>query len=99
MRLLAPLLLCASIVSAQDNLKELEVIGQIKLQAFDKSEVMDTLSYLSDVHGPRLTASPDFEEAAQWAMSRLKSYGIENVHEEQWVLSAVVGRSRATLPT
>ena len=84
MRPLAALLLCAITVSAQDNAKELEVIGQIKLQAFDKSEVMDTLSYLSDVHGPRLTASPEFDDAAQWAMDRLKSYGIQNVHEEEW---------------
>lgn len=84
MRLLAALLLCAISVSAQDNVKELEVIGQIKVQAFDKSEVMDTLSYLSDVHGPRLTASPDFDDAAEWAMERLKSYGVENVHEEEW---------------
>jgi carboxypeptidase Q len=84
MRLLGSLLLCAIIVTAQDNLKEFEVVGQIKQQAFDKSQVMDTLSYLSDVHGPRLTASPEFDDAAQWAMERLKSYGLENVHEEEW---------------
>ncbi len=68
---------------AQDQ-KTLEVVGKIKLEAFDHSEVMDTLANLSDVYGPRLTASPEFQEAANWAMARLKEYGISNVHGESW---------------
>jgi carboxypeptidase Q len=85
MRLLAvTFLLCAVTHGAQDKTKDLEVIGQIKQEAFDKSQVMDTLSFLSDAYGPRLTASPQFDEAAKWAMDRLKSYGVENVHEEEW---------------
>src|SRR5438552_3977326 len=31
------------------------VIAQIKTEGFQRSAVMDTLSWLSDVHGPRLT--------------------------------------------
>ena len=84
MRFLAVALLFSITLAAQDNLNELEVVGQIKRQAFDKSEVMDTLSEISDVHGPRLTASPEFEDAAKWAMERLKAYGLEKVHEEEW---------------
>jgi carboxypeptidase Q len=84
MRLLGVVILCAITVTAQENIKDLEIIGQIKQQAFDKSQVMDTLSFLSDAYGPRLTASPEFDEAAKWAMDRLKSYGIEDVHEEEW---------------
>ncbi len=84
MRLIAATVLCALTIVAQENSGELDVIGQIKRQAFDKSEVMDTLSYLTDVHGPRLTASPEFDDAAKWAVERLKSYGIESVHEEEW---------------
>ena len=64
--------------------KAVEVVGKIKLEAFDHSEVMDTLSNLSDRYGPRLTASPEFQEAADWAMGRLKDYGISNVHSEPW---------------
>ncbi len=64
--------------------KTFEVVGKIKLEAFDHSEVMDTLSNLSDRYGPRLTASPEFQEAADWAMARLKEYGISNVHPEPW---------------
>lgn len=78
------LLLCISASSAQDADPALSIINQIKTEAFDRSQVMDTLSYLTDVYGPRLTASPEFDQAANWAMDRLKSYGVANVHEEAW---------------
>ncbi|HLH01848.1 MAG TPA: M20/M25/M40 family metallo-hydrolase [Bryobacteraceae bacterium] len=61
-----------------------EIVGKIKTEAFDHSQVMDTLEALTDLHGPRLTASPEFKDAADWAMGRLKEYGIENVHGEPW---------------
>lgn len=82
--LVATLFLSALTFGAQDNIKDLEVVGQIKREAFDKSQVMDTLSLLADAYGPRLTASPQFDEAAKWAMDRLRSYGVENVHQEEW---------------
>ncbi len=69
-------------LGAQD--KSLEIVHQIKTEAFDHSKVMDHLSFLTDVYGPRLTGSPEFEQAAEWAMSRLKQFGISNVHEEKW---------------
>lgn len=67
---------------AQD--KTLDIVHRIKMEAFDNSKVMEHLSYLSDVYGPRLTASPEFHQAADWAMSRLKAYGVGNVHAEKW---------------
>lgn len=63
---------------------DLEVIHRIKAEAFDNSKVMDTLASLSDLYGPRLTASPEWFQAADWAVSELKSYGLANVHEEKW---------------
>ncbi len=62
----------------------LGVIDRIKTEAFDHSKVMDHLYYLTDVHGPRLTGSPGFDDAAQWAMNCLKEYGLANVHLERW---------------
>jgi carboxypeptidase Q len=83
MRTLLCGLVCTVTLLGQDT-RNLEVVGKIKAEAFDRSEVMDTLSYISDVYGPRLTASPEFNQAAQWTMDRLKSYGLANVHEEAW---------------
>ena len=54
----------------------------IKEEALKHSEVMTTLSYLTDVYGPRLTWSPEYREAAQWASSKLKEWGLQNVHYE-----------------
>ncbi len=68
---------------AQAN-NNLEVIRQIKVEAFQNSKVMDHLADMSDRYGPRLTASPEFDQAAEWAMGELKSYGLANVHEEKW---------------
>jgi len=63
---------------------DLTLISRIKTEAFDSSKVMDTLSYLTDVYGPRLAASPEFREAADWTVKRLQGYGVENVHLEKW---------------
>ena len=63
---------------------ELGLVSRIKLEAFDHSQVMDTLGYLTDVYGPRLTASPEFKEAADWTVARLKGYGVENARLEKW---------------
>lgn len=63
---------------------DLSVVARIKTEAFENSRVMDTLGYITDINGPRLTASPGFRQAADWAVKRLQSYGLENVHQEKW---------------
>ena len=71
------------VVSTQEPV-DLAALDRIKSEAFARSEVMEHLRYLTDVHGPRLTGSPQFEEAAKWATERLTSYGLGNVHVERW---------------
>ncbi|HTA41910.1 MAG TPA: M20/M25/M40 family metallo-hydrolase [Bryobacteraceae bacterium] len=83
MRLLVFGVLLAAPLCAQDR-GDLGVISRIKTEAFDNSQVMDTLGYLTDVYGPRLTASPEFKQAADWAVERLRSYGIANAGLEKW---------------
>jgi len=63
---------------------DLSVIHRIKAEAFENSQVMDHIFYLTDVHGPRLTGSPGYKEAGDWVISRLKEYGLVNVNEEAW---------------
>lgn len=70
-------------VSTQEPV-DLAALDRIKSEAFARSEVMEHLRNLTDVHGPRLTGSPEFEEAAKWASERLTSYGLSNVHVERW---------------
>jgi carboxypeptidase Q len=72
----------ATAVLAQEA--DLGLVTRIKTEAFEKSQVMETLGYLTDVYGPRLTASPGFQRAADWAVKRLQGYGVENVRQEKW---------------
>ncbi len=63
---------------------DLDALYRIKQEATANSQVMETLSYLTDVHGPRLTNSPLMHQAAKWAQERMTSWGLSNVHTEAW---------------
>jgi hypothetical protein len=79
------LILCAVLCGqAASTGNDLAVVGRIKTEAFESSQVMDTAEFLTDRYGPRLTASPEWREAADWAVKRLQGYGIDNVHLEKW---------------
>jgi len=59
-------------------------IERIKDEAQNRSQVMTTLSYLTDVIGPRLTASPSMKRANEWTRDKLTSWGLANAHLEPW---------------
>ena len=61
---------------------DLDAITRIREEGLQRSQVMDTLWYLTDVHGPRLTNSPGMRAAAAWAQGRLKEWGVAAVREE-----------------
>lgn len=58
------------------------IFDQIRDQAFNHSKVLDTAFYLSDVYGPRFTASPQAEQTADWATQQLHAIGIPVVKQE-----------------
>ena len=63
------------------------VVAAIKLEGFQNSQVMDTLSWLSDVYGPRLTGSDNLRLAAEWARDRMKTWGLANAALEPYAMS------------
>jgi hypothetical protein len=63
---------------------DLNAIQQIKDEGFNHSQVMDIMSYLTDVYGPRLTNSPNIRQAADWAVGKMKEWQLANVHLEPW---------------
>ena len=81
---LGAIAIAALVAQDRGDRSDLGMVGRMKTEAFDNSQVMETLEYLTDVHGPRLTASPEFREAANWAVQRLQGYGIANTHLEKW---------------
>src|SRR5262245_65435188 len=60
------------------------VITKIKDEGMNRSHVMQTLSYLSDVIGPRLTASPNMKRACEWTRDTMTKWGLQNGHLEAW---------------
>jgi carboxypeptidase Q len=55
------------------------LLERIRLEARDRSAVVDYAFQLTDVHGHRLTGSPAFRRAAEWARRSLQGIGLENV--------------------
>lgn len=51
------------------------MIHRIKAEAFRSGKVMDHLFWLTDANGPRLTGSPGFRTAADWAVKALQGFG------------------------
>ncbi len=63
---------------------DLETLAQIKQEAFQHSQVMENLYYMSEVYGPRVNNSRNHRAAAEWAMKQMKEWGLQNVHLEKW---------------
>jgi Zn-dependent M28 family amino/carboxypeptidase len=55
------------------------------------SQVMNIMYNLTDRYGPRLTNSPQFRRAGDWAVGQLKEWGLSNVHLEKWSTEGVRG--------
>jgi hypothetical protein len=53
------------------------------------SKVMDIMWSLTDRYGPRLTNSPQFRAAGDWAVGQMKEWGLSNVHLEKWPTAGV----------
>lgn len=60
------------------------MVNQIRAEGFQRSRVMDTLRYLTDHIGPRLTGSPTMKEASEWTRDQLKEWGLVNAHLDPW---------------
>ena len=56
----------------------------IKSEEMEHSQIMHTLHMLTDRYGPRLTGSPNFENAANWVVKQLTEWGFKNAHLETW---------------
>jgi carboxypeptidase Q len=68
---------------AQEAVNE-QVIARIKTEGFQNSQIMNTLGYITDVFGPRLTNSPNLKNAQNWTRGTLDAWGLQNVQLESW---------------
>ena len=61
-----------------------EDIAKIKKEGMENSEAMQTLSYLTNVIGGRLTNSPNMKRANEWTRDTMAKRGMQNAHLESW---------------
>jgi hypothetical protein len=61
-----------------------EVIDKIRDEGMNRSQVMQHLSYLTDVIGGRLTNSPNMKRANEWTRDTMAKWGMQNAKLEAW---------------
>ncbi|MGB8509766.1 MAG: hypothetical protein WCD76_15390, partial [Pyrinomonadaceae bacterium] len=61
-----------------------DVVERIKDEGLNRSQIMPTLDYLTNVIGPRLTGSPALKRANEWTRDRMAAWGLQNAHLEAW---------------
>ena len=68
---------------AAEEKVDLYAIHRLRAEERDHSRVMETLFYLTDVNGPRLTNSPNYFAAADWVVKDLQQLGL-SAKTEKW---------------
>jgi carboxypeptidase Q len=90
---LAGLAVAASPVITSEKIDP-EVNAKIRAEAENNSQIMRTMHYLTDVYGPRLTGSPNFKAAADYAVKQMTEWGFKNGHLEEWTFVNADGTAR-----
>ncbi len=72
-----------------------EINQKIRAEAQERSQIMRTMHYLTDIYGPRLTGSPNHKAAAEWAVTQMTGWGFENGRLEPWNFVNADGTSRS----
>lgn len=61
-----------------------QMLQKIRQASDSSSSVMRTVSYLSDVYGPRLMGTQNYYNAVKWSEKELNSWGIEYTRTESF---------------
>lgn len=62
------------------------MIAKIRDEGLNRSQAHATFAHFTEVIGPRLTATPAYKTAAEYAQGKLKEGGLENARLEAWEL-------------
>ncbi|MDP1571430.1 MAG: M20/M25/M40 family metallo-hydrolase [Vicinamibacterales bacterium] len=81
---IAALTVTLAITSAAQGPVDLATVGRIRQEAIQRSQAIEHVWWLSEVHGPRVTGTPGFAAASEWAMARFKEWGLSNVRQERF---------------
>jgi carboxypeptidase Q len=79
----ALIVLSAALLPGQEKIDG-DTNWRLRREANEHSQLMRTLHMLTDRYGPRLTGSPNYDAAAEWARGMLAEWGLKNAHLEPW---------------
>jgi hypothetical protein len=74
----------------------LQALTRIAGSGMIRSDAYSDLEELSDDIGARLTGSPQAAKAVEWALAKMRTRGLVNVHSETWHLARRWTRGVAT---
>ncbi len=81
--LAAAALLCSGAAAGQPL--DREMVAKIREEGLHRSQLPETLSYLTDVLGARLTNSAAMERAQRWAVAEMTRIGLQQVVREPFM--------------
>ena len=70
--------------SSSNTNKTADPLSRIRDEGLNRSQVMETITYLTDVIGPRLTGSRGMKHANAWTRDQLSGWGLTNAQLEPW---------------
>ncbi len=62
-----------------------DVVAQIREEGLQRSQIANTLSYMADVLGARLTNSNAMDKAQGWAIEEMRRIGLTNTYREPFM--------------
>ena len=62
-----------------------DVVAQIREEGLQRSQIANTLSYMADVLGARLTNSIAMDKAQRWAVEEMKRVGLNGIDREPFM--------------
>ncbi len=83
-RLILCFLFIPAIVHAQTEKIDQDMMNKIRKEGLENSKIMDIAFHLTDASGPRLTGSPGFMKAANYAKEQLTQWGLVNSMLDPW---------------
>ena len=79
------MVLFLGLASAQQPQVDLVAVARIREEGLQRSRVMDTVSYMADVLGARLTLSEDMKRAQVWLKAEMDRVGLVNTAIEPFM--------------
>lgn len=77
-------LLLPTFAFGQTAVSTADAVAKMKDEGMNRSQAMNTMRYLTDVIGARLTNSPNQRRASKWTKEQFEKWGLKNAMVDPW---------------